>query len=130
MIKHLSTDLKIFKFNDGEDWWIVAKDLPAARKFFENECADKETLWDNAWEEYQSISLAHGYDVKELTKDNGTMIRVTENDDLISTINRYRNQNEKVELLNIWDLVMWDLVETKLHDVEQIMPYLIASSVF
>lgn len=130
MINHLSTDLKIFKFSDGEEWWIAAKDLGSARKFFENESYEQENLWENAWNEYKSIQLSHGYDVVELTQDDDTEINIIEDDDLYTMVNRYRNVNDRAYSINIHDLLFYNLIEAKCRGKEIETPYLLASSVF
>lgn len=130
MIKHLSTDLKIFKFSNGEEWWIAAKDLGSARKFFENESYEKENLWENAWNKYNSIQLVHGYDVVELTQDDDTEVNIIDSTDLCVMLNRYRNVNDRAYSININDLLLYNLIEAKCRDKKMEIPYLLASSVF
>ena len=117
--EYLYTDLKIFEFEDGETHWIVARNKQEAIKFYENDYINQN----------QDI-LEEGYEVREILKDTTIQINIDEDIDLLHIINRYKNQNEKIDHINIWLYLKYWIVEQALQDKNFIVPNLIASTVY
>lgn len=82
-MKNLTTDLKIFQFDDGKQHWIVGKNKKDAMSWYENNWANENVL-------------NYGYKVKELSEDNDVQINISEDTNLMNIINKYKNQKEKL----------------------------------
>ncbi len=117
--EYLYTNLKIFEFEDSETHWIVARSKEDAINFYENDYIDQD-----------SDIIEEGYEVREISKDTKILINVDEDIDLLHIINRYRNQNEKVDHVNIWLYLKYWIVEQTLQNKKFIVPNLLASTVY
>jgi len=117
-MQNLTTDLKIFYFEDRENHLIVAKNKEEAINWYVNNWADEDILNNNE------------YTVIELPKDTKVEINIMEDEDLMNIINKYKNQKEKVEYINIWLYLYYWIIEQTLKGNEFETPNLIASSVY
>lgn len=115
---YLDTNLKIFRIDDGEEHHIVAKTKEDAINYF------MENL---NFEDIKRCCLQ----IFEVDKDGDIQINLSSDDDLLlALINRYRNEKDKIETINIWDLLKYNLISCKLQDREIEIPYAICSSTF
>lgn len=115
---YLDTQLKIFRIDDGEEHFIVAENKENAIKLFMKELN---------FEELQESE----FEVREISKDEDIQINLNGDDDLLlELINRYRNVKERMESINIWDLLKYNLIQDKLQSKEIEIPYVISSSTF
>lgn len=114
---NLETNLKIFRIDDGEEHFIVAETREDAIGYFMKELN---------FEDLQECDL----EIKKLKKDDDIQINLTDDDLLLELINRYRNINDKVETLNIWSLLKYNLITDEIREIETEIPYVISSSTF
>ena len=115
---YLETVLKIFRIDDGEEHFIVAETKEGAITYFMKEMN---------FSDLQECDL----EVEEIQKDDDIQINLNGDDDLLlELINRYRNINDKVESINIWQLLKYNLITDEIREIETEMPYVIASSTF
>jgi len=114
----LDTSLKIVKIDDGEEYFIVVKSTEDAKKYYL-----KEMNFENIQEDY--------LEVREIQKDEDIQINLNGDDDLLlELINRYRRADERLETINIWDLLKYNILELKLQDKELEVPCVISSSTY
>lgn len=115
---YLETSLKIFRVDDGEEHFIVAENQNDAKEWFFKEMN---------FSDLQESDL----EIREILKDEDIQINLNcDSDLLLELINRYRNITNKVESINIWDLLKYNLIAGKLKDREIEIPYVISSSTF
>lgn len=117
MIKNLHTDLKIFKFDAGETDWIVANNYAEAEEYYLHEInPDVENIIDEV-------------DLKVIDKNDKTSIDIGEEEELRLLVNRYTYNKDKIDRVNIWDLLVYDLLSYKLiHNEDHPIPFLIATT--
>ena len=116
---YLDTDLKIIRIDDDdEEHFIVAKNRDDALLYF---------LKEMNFSDLQESDL----EIREIQKDEDIQVNLNSDSDiLLELINRYRNITNKVESINIWDLLKYNLIADKLQDREIEIPYVISSSTF
>lgn len=124
---YLSLNLKIFKVNDGEEYLILATDEEQARDYYENsgDCIDSE-LKKDMLEDCETDDIRKCYRIEEINKDTDMNIRITEDEDLFSIMNRYNTKDE--EYLNVYTYVKYFILSSKLKGEEIQVPTLIAGS--
>lgn len=111
-------DLEIIQIDDGEQHFIVAKNEADAK-----ECFFKELNFENL----QECDLQ----VWKISKDEDIQINLSSDDDLLlQLINRYRNIKDRVETINIWDLLKFIILENTLQERELELPFIVSSSTF
>lgn len=111
-------NLKIFQIQDGEQHYIVAETEEKAIEYF---------LKAMNYNDLQECDL----EVREIQKDEDIQVNLSNDDDLLlELINRYRLAHERVEIINMWDLLKYILLKDKLQDRETEIPYVICSSTF
>ena len=116
MKMYLNTDLKIFRVDDGEEHFIVAPIQEEAIKCF---------LQELNFEEMAESEL----EVREISEDEDIQINLNSDDDLLlELINRYRK--DRIECINIWNLLKYNIIADELKGNEIQIPYVIASSTF
>jgi len=114
----LDTSLKIVKIDDGEEYFIVVKSTEDAKKYYL-----KEMNFENIQED--------DLEVREIQKDEDIQINLNGDDDLLlELINRYRRADKRLETINIWDLLKYNILELKLQDKELEIPCVISSSTY
>lgn len=115
---YLEVNLKIFRIDDGEEYLIVSKDKEGAVNLF---------LKEFNFENLDVMDL----DVREIQNDEDFQINLSGDDDLlIKLINRYRATGERIETINIWNLLKYSIIEKELQEKEFEVPYVISSSIF
>jgi len=113
---YLDTELKILKIDDGEEHFIVAENKEDAIKLFMKELN---------FEELQESEL----EVREIRKDEDIQINLNSDDDLLlELINRYRK--DRIESINIWNLLKYNIIADELKGNGIELPYVISSSTF
>lgn len=117
MIRDLHTDLKIFKFKTGEIDWIVANNYAEAEEYYLHEInPDVDNILDEV-------------ELEVLDKNTKVSIAICEDYELRLLINRHTYNKEKIDRVNIWDLLVYDLLSYKLiHNGEHPIPFLIATT--
>lgn len=127
-MSYLNTNLKIFKFDDGDDHWVIAKNKEDAINWFENEYADKEMLLSNI---NSNENICDAYEVKEISIDDDTCINCREDIDLIGIMNRYKvikidDPKEQYYYVPIWTYLKYWIIECELQEREFEVPNLLA----
>lgn len=115
---YLEANLKIIRIDDGEEYFIVAENKEDAVNLFLKEF------------NFENLNVTD-LEVREIKKDEDIQINLNNDSDLLlELINRYRNVKERIETINIWDLLKYTLIEDKLQDRKTEIPYVISSSIF
>lgn len=119
MIKHIKTDLKIFKFDYEEVDCIAANNIEEAKRYWLN---------DLGYEEEGTIE-EQGVIITELKEDCKDFVLLGDDENLTRIVNEYRNEKDKKDSINIWDMLISDLMQYKLsHDREMEIPFLISTT--
>ena len=110
--------LRIFHIDDGEQHNIVAYTKDDAVKLF---------IGELNFEDRKESDI----EITELDRNTDENVNLSGDDDLLlAMINRYRNQKERIETVNIFDLLEYCKLERKLKGNELEVPFIISSSTF
>jgi hypothetical protein len=117
---YLETRLKIFRIEDlnGEEYYIVAKSKNEALKYY---------LKELNFENFNECDL----EIREIEKADDCQINLNNDDEfLLNLINKNRNDADKIEIINIWNLLKYNLIVNILQDKAIKIPNVICSSTF
>lgn len=120
-MKCLDVKLRIFQiYTHAENplyvdkYWIASKTKEEAIYHFMSELNTRHLL-------------ERDLDVVEITKDTDLEVYVYDEDLLLELMNRHRKKRDKVDSLNIWDYLIYLIVEKSLQGDNVETPFVICS---
>lgn len=127
-MENLSLNLKLFYVEDGESYYILAKDEEQARDYYENsgECIDDSSI-ESMIEENKTNEIIDCYSIKEIKSDTDSEITINEDEGLLTIVNLY--STEKINSINVFLYAKYTVLESELRLEQLKVPMMIAGSV-
>jgi hypothetical protein len=127
-MEYLSLNLKVFKVDDGEEYFILAENEEQARDYYENSgvCISDE-IKKAMLEDCETDDIRECYSIEEIKEDTDITIDISEDKDLFNLMNRYNVKDE--ENLNIYAYTKYFILSSGLRGEQLQVPTLIAGSI-
>lgn len=121
-------ELKVFLIDDGEDWFILAKDEEQARNYYENsdEILDneikKELIKDNGGD------IRKAYEFREITEINENELEISEDKPLLAMLHEYKNEAQWDNDVKVLDYAKYIVLRAEVRKEKLELPMIIGGS--
>lgn len=127
-MNNLTLNLKVFKIDDGEDYFILAHNEEEARNYYENsgEIIDSEIKEEL---ERENGSIRESYDIKEVTEKSNKELKITDDEPLLNMLHQYKPKTQWNNSVRVMDYAKYIVLEAETRKEKLKLPTLIGGSV-